>query len=104
MNDAWLLCTHHFHHRCRKSHVEADCAKQHDEPWLWVGARWNEIGYDASVIQAFAATIFWISTYTGIPGVIDMNNLALTNGIFWVPQIIGGTGFIISRYCPTNCN
>jgi hypothetical protein len=27
-----------------------------------------------------------------------MNNIALTNGIFWVPQVIGGTGFIIARY------
>jgi hypothetical protein len=46
----------------------------------------------------FAASVFWISTITGIPGVIDMNNTGLTDGIFWVPQVIGGSGFIIARY------
>jgi hypothetical protein len=51
------------------------------------------------VIQLFAATVFWISTVTGIPNVIDMENVGLTDGIFWVPQVIGGSGFIIARYC-----
>ena len=92
-----MACSHHFHHRCRQGATN-DCAKQRDEPWRWFGARWNEIGYDASAIQAVAATVFWISTFTGIPGVIDMENVGLTNGIYWVPQVIGGSGFIISRY------
>jgi hypothetical protein len=69
-----------------------------EQEWLWWGSRWNEIGYVGSVIQMFAATIFWISTITGIPGVIDTSNVALTNGIYWVPQIIGGSGFIVARY------
>lgn len=35
---------------------------------------------------------------TGIPGAINMNNVGLVDGIFWAPQVIGGCGFIISRY------
>jgi hypothetical protein len=69
-----------------------------EQQWVWFGARWHEIGFIGSVIQMFAASVFWISTVTGIPGVIDMNNTGLTDGIFWVPQVIGGSGFIIARY------
>ena len=29
-----------------------------------------------------------------------MNNVGLVDGIFWVPQVAGGSGFIISRYIP----
>jgi len=94
---AWSHCTHHFHNQTRSGSTE-DCAKERDQQWKWFGARWREIGYDASAIQAVAATVFWISTITGIPGVIDMNNVGLTDGIYWVPQVIGGSGFIISRY------
>ena len=71
-----------------------------EQQWKWFGARWHEIGFIGSSIQFVAATIFWISTITGIPGVIDMNNIGLVDGIFWVPQVIGGSGFIISRYYP----
>jgi hypothetical protein len=38
---------------------------------------------------------------TGIPGVINMANIGLVDGIFWVPQVVGGCGFIISR-CHVN--
>ena len=49
----------------------------------------------ARVIQLFAASVFWIVTIAGIPRIIDMNNIGLINGVFWVPQVTGGTGFII---------
>jgi hypothetical protein len=42
--------------------------------------------------------VFWISTVTGIPNVINQNNTALVDGIYWTPQVIGGSGFIIARY------
>ena len=76
--------------------LEGDIEK-HEQEWKWIGARWNEIGYVGSAIQMFAATIFWVSTITGIPGVIDMEYVGLTDGIYWVPQIIGGSGFTIAR-------
>jgi len=73
------------------------------QKWIWWGTRWNEIGFLGSAIQFVAATIFWISTMTGIPGAINMNNVGLVDGIFWVPQVIGGCGFIISRYLVRDC-
>jgi hypothetical protein len=96
--DLYDRCTHHFHNYDRK--LSEDDVDSHLQDWIWFGARWHEIGFVASAIQCLAATIFWIATVTGIPGVIDMNNIRLTNGIFWVPQVIGGTGFIISRFPP----
>jgi hypothetical protein len=68
----------------------------------------------------WAATIFWISTMyvqvpytplpcflisschpsTGLPGVIagfpESSNTTITDVFYWTPQVIGGTGFIIS--------
>ncbi|THH13899.1 hypothetical protein EUX98_g9670 [Antrodiella citrinella] len=67
----------------------------------WIG--WGsprDLGYLACTIQMFAASIFWVSTITGIPGVIP--NLpttpptAISDVFFWTPQVIGGIGFIVS--------
>lgn len=97
-------CTHHFHNHSRGTDKigeptsETDTAK-HEQQWLWFGTRWHEIGFIASSIQLVAATIFWVSTLTGIPGVIN-NGVGLVDGIYWVPQMVGGSGFIISRSCP----
>jgi hypothetical protein len=89
-------CTHLFHNRSRRN---SDSEQNEDQQkWRWFGARWGEIGFIASSIQFVAATIFWISTITGIPGVINMENTGLVDGIFWAPQVIGGSGFIIARY------
>jgi hypothetical protein len=89
----YTQCTHGFH-----KHPNDKIDDPEAQPWIWFGTRFGEIGFLASSIQMFAASVFWIATITGIPGVINMNNVGLTNGIFWVPQIIGGTGFITARY------
>jgi hypothetical protein len=94
-------CTHHFHNRSRDANhngeptSEVDAEKR-EQQWLWFGARWHEIGFVGSSIQLVAATVFWVSTITGIPGVIN-NSVGLVDGIYWVPQIVGGSGFIIAR-------
>ena len=59
-----------------------------------------ELGFLASFFQLLGATIFWISGFTALPAIFevlaeDQNTL---DGAYWVPQIIGGSGFIISRY------
>lgn len=69
--------------------------------WLpsWTELRthyFHELGFLASLIQFFAATIFWIAGFTGLPGIIDHMSQRVTNGVYWVPQIVGGTGFILS--------
>lgn len=67
----------------------------------WLGrAPWRELGFLASVAQLCAASIFWISTITGVPGVIPNLStnppVAITYVFYWTPQLLGGTGFIIS--------
>lgn len=57
-----------------------------------------ELGFLACSAQMFGATVFWISGFTAIPEVnaqLALYTPAL-NGAFWAPQIIGGSGFIVS--------
>lgn len=56
----------------------------------------HELGFLASLIQFIAATIFWIAGFTALPGIANHLSLPVQNGVFWVPQIIGGVGFMIS--------
>ncbi|WWC57546.1 uncharacterized protein I303_100078 [Kwoniella dejecticola CBS 10117] len=73
-----------------------------EKKFLWWGKpMWHDMGYLAAIIQFFAATIFWVSTLTGLPGVIPGysdggGSQAIIDIFFWTPQVIGGTGFIIS--------
>jgi len=71
--------------------------------WVWFPS-WHdltshyfrEIGFLACLSQTIGATVFWISGFTALPKVIHMTNKSLTDGVFWTPQVIGGTGFVIS--------
>ena len=56
----------------------------------------RDIGFLACSSQMFGATIFWISGFTGLPPILNSLSLAASNGIFWLPQVVGGTGFIVS--------
>jgi len=43
------------------------------------------------------ATVFWISGFTALPVIYNrLTTPAALNGAYWAPQVIGGTGFIIS--------
>ncbi|WVQ82815.1 hypothetical protein IAT38_004947 [Cryptococcus sp. DSM 104549] len=72
------------------------------EGFVWWGKpMWHDMGYLAAIIQLCAATIFWVSTITGLPGVIPgfadgEGSTAIIDVFFWTPQVLGGTGFIIS--------
>jgi len=67
--------------------------------WIGIGS-WRELGFTASFIQWCAASIFWISTLTGLPNIIP--NLAtspptaIADVFYWTPQVIGGTCFVIA--------
>ncbi|KAH9855482.1 hypothetical protein C2E23DRAFT_724190 [Lenzites betulinus] len=67
--------------------------------WIGIGS-WRELGFLACFVQMWAATIFWVSTITGLPNVIpgmpDDPPTAVTDIFFWTPQVLGGSGFIIS--------
>ncbi|KAJ0120060.1 hypothetical protein J7T55_000913 [Diaporthe amygdali] len=58
----------------------------------------REIGFLACLSQMIGATIFWISGFTGLPQVLGVLTVPAENGIFWLPQVVGGTGFIISSW------
>ncbi|KAG8915835.1 hypothetical protein FRC00_012237 [Tulasnella sp. 408] len=75
--------------------------------WKWVGADWSSFGFVANVIQLYGATIFWVSVLCGMPGILPdagseaseglpAKNVGLWEGLYWVPQILGSWGFIIS--------
>jgi hypothetical protein len=73
--------------------------------WVWWPS-WNELkthylhelGFIASLSQFLAATIFWISGFTALPGIFNNLSPGLSDGIFWTPQIVGGSGFILSGW------
>ncbi|EIW73039.1 hypothetical protein TREMEDRAFT_22078, partial [Tremella mesenterica DSM 1558] len=67
----------------------------------WGKPLWRDMGYIAAIVQLFAASIFWISTLTGLPGAIpglytESASVPIEDVFFWTPQVIGGSGFIIS--------
>jgi hypothetical protein len=69
--------------------------------WRWYGTTtWRDIGFAANAIQLVAASVFWISTITGLPGVIPgmpaNASVGLEDGVFWTPQVVGGCGFIVA--------
>lgn len=56
----------------------------------------HELGFLASLVQFIAATIFWIAGLTGLPGILNHLSQGLADGVYWVPQMVGGAGFIAS--------
>lgn len=74
------------------------------DKFIWMGTRSpRDLGYLASSVQMFAATIFWVSTITGLPGVIprffntpSTASVAIVDVFFWTPQVIGGCGFVVA--------
>ncbi|KAJ3508693.1 hypothetical protein NLJ89_g5616 [Agrocybe chaxingu] len=72
-----------------------------DKKWIYFPANskyWREMGFLAAFFQLIGATIFWISGFTAIPQIQSAieDKTDLFNGVFWTPQVVGGSGFIIS--------
>lgn len=87
----------------RKSQQEIkDGITRGAKKFIWWGRpMWHDMGYMAAIIQLFAATVFWVSTLTGLPGVIPGyasggGSTAIVDVFFWTPQVVGGSGFIVS--------
>ncbi|KAF9484834.1 hypothetical protein BDN70DRAFT_872097 [Pholiota conissans] len=80
----------------------AEKSPEQERPkWVWFSTEtkyWHELGWYAAFFQVIAASIFWISGFTAIPTIQDAisTHTGLLAGVFWVPQVIGGTGFVIS--------
>ena len=57
----------------------------------------HELGFLAGCFQLFGATIFGISGFTALPGIINhLEPQWKLNAAYWIPQVIGGSGFIVS--------
>ena len=77
---------------------------EQDRTWVWFPSTEElethyirELGFLACLAQFVGATIFWLSGFTALPGINNkLGSQGLLDGVFWVPQIVGGTGFIIS--------
>jgi hypothetical protein len=50
------------------------------------------------LILSLLRTIFWISGFTALPGILNRLSQPLEDGIYWAPQVVGGSGFIISGF------
>lgn len=106
----------HHHHQNRRNFVgkpsattsieaQPDPSGAKDErQWQWFPS-WHdlrthyihELGFLAGCAQLFGATVFGVSGFTALPGI----NNHLTpqwrlNAAYWIPQVVGGSGFIVS--------
>lgn len=71
--------------------------------WVWWPSSYelrthylHDLGFIACSAQMFGATVFWISGFTALPGINNVMSQGLLDGIYWVPQVIGGSGFVVS--------
>ncbi|KAK0741267.1 hypothetical protein B0T18DRAFT_331073 [Schizothecium vesticola] len=57
----------------------------------------RELGFLACLAQFLGATVFWISGFTALPQIsAALGTRAAQNGAYWLPQVVGGTGFVVS--------
>lgn len=77
-----------------------DCKKS----WIWFPT-WAELrshylydlGFLACLSLTLGVTVFLIAAITALPAIYTtLNTPAKLNGLYWIPQIIGGIGFVVS--------
>ncbi|KAI3322761.1 hypothetical protein HD806DRAFT_499265 [Xylariaceae sp. AK1471] len=98
-------CNHHHavqHSPFTKEQSEKGKKNRHWEWWVtWPELKTHylrEIGFLACLSQFIGATIFWIAGFTSLPSIYDGLTTPVTNGVYWLPQVVGGTGFIVSSW------
>jgi hypothetical protein len=102
-------CTHHHTNKRNLVGSAASTTKSNDKDstksWVWWPSTHDlkthylrSLGFLASLSQLLGASIFWIAGLTALPGIY--NHLTPSRPLlivfYWLPQIIGGLGFIIS--------
>ncbi|KAF2148156.1 hypothetical protein K461DRAFT_330100 [Myriangium duriaei CBS 260.36] len=87
------------------SESEKPGASSSGKSWTWFPSSHDlrthyirELGFWASAVQLFAASVFWISGFTAIPGIQDRLSSAGVKGAYWFPQVLGGFGFVVSGF------
>lgn len=107
-------CRHHHQNRhnfvgkssptlAEEAQLKAHIPKE-GQSWQWFPS-WHdlrthylhELGFLAGVAQLCGATVFGISGITALPGIQKhLTPQSTLNGAYWIPQVIGGSGFIVS--------
>jgi uncharacterized membrane protein YvlD (DUF360 family) len=98
-------CTHH--HTNKRNLVGSSTIKHGNEDktrsWTWWPSTHDlrthylySLGFLASLSQLIGASVFWISGLTALPGIYNRMSRPIIIIFYWVPQILGGFGFIIS--------
>ncbi|GAB7351450.1 hypothetical protein MBLNU459_g2113t1 [Dothideomycetes sp. NU459] len=71
--------------------------------WSWYPSMYDlrthyahDLGFIACSFQMAGASIFWISGFTALPGIINKLSPPALDGAYWFPQVLGGSGFIVS--------
>ncbi|KAK4444842.1 hypothetical protein QBC34DRAFT_414437 [Podospora aff. communis PSN243] len=98
-------CTHHHankHTWISPSPSPSNKPKATHKVWTWslplssFKHHLHSTSFLASLFQLFGATVFWISGFTALPFISSRLSTSVSNGIYWLPQVVGGTGFILS--------
>jgi len=84
-----------------RSESEKESKPKPKRQWIWFSTDakyWHEMGFLAAFAQFCGASIFWISGFTALPSIQNtiMTETGVLDGVFWTPQVIGGSGFVIS--------
>lgn len=77
--------------------------------WRWYGT-YPSLGYVANTVQLFGASIFWISTLCGLPGILPVSGSTggpaqegtsegLWTSLYWVFQVVGAPCFVFAGWC-----
>jgi hypothetical protein len=104
-------CTHHHFNKRNlvgNSDSPKDSHSKHaldaeTRSWVWWPSNTelrthylHSLGFLACLAQLFGASVFWISGLTALPGIYDKMSRPITIIFYWTPQVIGGSGFIVS--------
>lgn len=97
-------CWHHHSRKCRWSRTKT-AESQARDPELQslqrasstkIRTHWHSLSWQASLVQLIAATIFFIPCIASIPPIYTSLSYAALLGLIWSPQVIGGSGFVLS--------
>lgn len=100
----WAVHHNHDEERVEVKREEVEVAvvqRGGNKRWIWFTLDrryWRELGFLAAFCQFWGATIFWISGFTALPSIQEglLSRNGVRDGVFWTPQVVGGSGFIIS--------
>lgn len=104
-------CTHHHANkknflgkpRPSAKDIVPDTDKTGGKSWVWYPSFHElrthyiyDLGFLACSAQMTGASVFWIAGFTALPGINNVSSPQLLDGIYWTPQVVGSTFFVIS--------